>query len=181
VGSFTYVYDVLHDDRAGLDQHTHGVSASGGFGLRPTDEVRVDLLYAFATTDSDGSVAPLRWGSLQGSVFGVIERRVSLNVWGRGIQSGGGGGVDLGVYPTQNLGLAASGYGERGELYADALLVNRFGALVGVSYWFSPRVRLGGNYLFTYNHSPQQTIGTATYAYDDYEHAFELAAAFRLP
>ena len=179
-GALGYGYDVLHDGSSRVNQHAHGFSASGGFGLRYLD-VRFDVAYSFSASDADGSWSPLRWGTVLGSAYIVIDRRAYVNLWGRVLQSGGGGGVDLGLYPTQQLGLFASGYGERGELYSDPPVFNRAFADAGLSYWFTSRVRLAAYYEFTFNDEPSQSAGSMNFfGYTELEHAFRLEGAFRI-
>jgi hypothetical protein len=175
-----YANDALHDDFAMLDQHTNAFSAGAGFGIRIRD-VRIDVQYAFQALDVDGTWAPLRWGTLQGNAFMVFDRRVSLNLWGRGIEHGGEGGLDLGVYATQDLGFFVGGYGERGYLFASDMLANRYQAYGGLSYWFSARARLGLQYAFTLTDIPLQMLSNGLYGYDEYEHGVTLDAIFRIP
>jgi hypothetical protein len=175
-----YANDALHDDYAMLDQHTNAFSAEAGFGIRIRD-VRIDVRYAFQALDIDGTWAPLRWGTLTGNAYMVFDRRVSLNVLGRAIEQGGEGGVDLGVYATQDLGFFLGGYGERGHVFASDLLVNRYQAYGGLSYWFSARARLGFQYTFTLTDVPLVAMMNGPFGYDEYEHGFTLDAVFRLP
>jgi hypothetical protein len=179
-GGLGYSYDTLHDDLAMLNQVTHGFLAWGGFGLRAND-ARFDVQYAFQALDLGGAWAPLRWGTLTGTAFIVIDRRVALKLWGQALQSGGGGGLEGDYYPLQSLGLFAGAYGARGKLYDDETMVNRARAWAGFSYWFSARVRAGLEYDFLLNDVPDQTVMGNTFGYDEYQHGCVLDLVFRLP
>src|SRR6185437_1276876 len=105
-------YDVLHD--VGIDAATHGFSATGGFALRVAD-ARFDASYTFGATRTNGSFAPLRWGTLRLSALASLARGFSLNVMGQVIDHGGTGGAELGFYAAQDLGYFVGGLGERGR------------------------------------------------------------------
>jgi hypothetical protein len=179
-GGLGYSYDALHDDLAMLDQHAHGFFARGGFGFRVKD-ARFDVQYAFQALDVDGAWAPLRWGTLTGTAFIVIDRRAALKFWGEALESGGGGGLEVDYYPLQSLGLFAGAYGARGKLYNDDTMVNRFRAWAGFSYWFTARVRAGLEYEFLLNDVPLQTVMGNTFGYDEYQHGCVLDLVFRIP
>jgi hypothetical protein len=177
-GLLGHSLDALHDDVAGVDQTGHSFSASAGFGLRAGD-VRFDAAYTFGASLGDAGWAKLRWGSFQGTLTAVINRRFALVPWGRALQGGGGGGIGVDVYPTQNLGVHASGYGERGELYsASDTIENRYSGRAGLSYWLTPRVRLAAFYQFTLLDTPS-TPGAP--GFDERDNAGELDVAVRLP
>jgi hypothetical protein len=173
--AFGYGYDVLQD--FGVDDATHSFSGSAGLGLRFGD-VRIDASYTFFANDTNGSFAPLRWGEVNLAVFAVIDRVLTVRPWGELIQQGGGGGVDLGAYPTRNFGVFLSGFALHGQLYMDDTLVNRYGGSAGVSYWVAPRVRVGAYYQLTVNVGPLQADGTGDTELDQ---AGVLQAEVRLP
>jgi hypothetical protein len=174
----SYDYDVLHD--IGVDQTTHAFAASTGLGFRFHD-VRFDLVAGFIANDVNGSFAPIRLGVAQVSMYAVLARCFSVNLWAGAIQSGGVGGADLVYYPTQNLGFYLSGYGERGELYYDPTLLNRFGGDVGLSYWVTPRMRLAMFYDLTDNDMPVQGVGSQVFGSVEIEHALSVYGSLRLP
>jgi hypothetical protein len=177
--SLGYGYDILHDVDA--DVAAHAFSGSAGLGVRISD-VRIDASYAFAASEANGSFAPLRWGQVNLAVFAVIDRRVTLNFWGELFQQSGGGGIDFGVYPTQDLGLFLDGAALRGELYASDTLVNRYYGSAGLSYWVTPRVRLGAYYELTVNVEPVQAQGgPEPFGSTEFDHAGVLQAEARLP
>jgi hypothetical protein len=176
-----YGYDVLHDPSLFTPQTSHSFSAGAGFGLRGGD-TRFDLAYAFSATSVNGTFAPLRWGTLEGTLYTVFDRRFSLGLWGLGLQSGGGGGLDLGFYTTKDFGVFLGGLGEHGELYQDSLVLNRYSGYAGASYWVVPQVRLSGYYTFTANDVPGQ-VGpdVMTSGSLELDHQIQLRASFRLP
>jgi hypothetical protein len=176
-----YGYDVLHDPSFMGAQTSHGFSGGAGFGLRGGD-TRFDLAYTFSATSVNGSFAPLRWGTLKGTLYTVFDRRFFLDLWALGLQRGGGGGLDLGFYPTKDLGLLLGGLAEHGELYQDSLVLNRYSGYAGVSYWVLPQVRLAAYYTFTANDVPAQ-IGPGVMTNGDLQldHQIQLRAGFRLP
>ncbi len=174
-----YAYDVLHD--VGIDDATHGFSATGGFGLRFAD-ARFDTSYTFAATRTNGSFAPLRWGTLRLSALATLARGLSLNVVGQVIDHGGTGGVDLGVYAAQDLGFFVGGLGERGRLFAgEVLLANRFTGDAGVSCWVAPRVVLSAEYALTYTDVPNQRAVGMPDGYTQIEQALTISAGLRVP
>jgi hypothetical protein len=173
-----YGYDVLHD--VGVDQATHSFSAHGGFGIRAGD-ARFDASYTFSANDVGGSFDPLRWGSVEITAYAVFDRRFTLNVWGVALQSGGGGGGEVGYYATRDFGFWMGAFGERGKLYTNDLVLNRYGGHAGLSYWFTPRLRLGVTYNLTIDDVPEQPLGQGTIGYHEVEHALTAAAALRLP
>jgi hypothetical protein len=180
-GALGYGYDVSKDPRHDIDQHTHAFLASVGIGVRYED-TRLDLRYTYQAFDADGTWEPIRWGTLVGNLFTVPDRHVSVQIWGAAIQHGGQGGFQLGVYPTQNVNLFLGGYAEHGELFSDNdVIVNQYDLNAGLSYWFTPRLRLGAYYDFILVNEPLQTTGPGTYGSTQYQHVFTVEAALRIP
>jgi len=176
--SIGYQYDLLHD--VGVDQTTHSMTGSAGFGLR-TGDARFDVSYTFTANDVNGSFAPLRWGTIEGTAYAVIERRVALTVWGQALQDGGAGGAGLDVYPTQDFCFFLSGFGARGEVYSQDLMVDRGSGQGGLAYWVTPVTQLGVYYTLTYNDVPLQMLDQVTYGYTQLQHTLALYARLRLP
>ena len=176
--SLGYSYDVLHD--VNTSQKTNGFSGSAGLGFRGGD-VRFDVSYTFSARDVDGTFAKLRWGVAQASVFAVLGRRFTLHPWGRAIQGGGEGGLDLGFYATRELGLFLSGFGGRGDLYSDDLVVTRYGGEAGLSYWVAPSFRLSAYYTLRFTDLPVQVANQLAYGYHEIEHSLSLRGLLRLP
>lgn len=166
--------------RASAASATHVLSGSAGLGVR-AGKARFDISYALVAYDANGSFALRSWGTAQLSAYLVFGECFTLNAWGRALQGGGEGGVDLGYYATRDLGFFAGGFGGIGELYSQNLQVDRYGGDVGFSYWATPRFRLAAYYQLTKNHLPEQVLDGLTYGYDETEHAVSFAVALRVP
>lgn len=171
----SYGYDVLHD--TGQSARTHSFGARGGLGLRVGD-TRVDLTYTFSTASTEGSFAPLEWGSLGLSAYTVFSRAFSLRLDGNVGARGGGGGAGLGLYLGRDLGLFLDGSGAHGT-YRNGPSYDTYGGTAGFSYWVAPVVRMALYYRLQLTHLPQQSIGTTVYGYDQTENGLTVAALAR--
>jgi len=169
-GSFAYGFSSFQGAFDSQQTHTLGVSA--GLAVR-FDDTRLDLSYAFSAVNADGTFGKSRWGNVTLELFTVSSRRYTFGPWGRLGTHGGEGGVALGFYATQRLGLFVGGFAGKGYFYADDVDVVRYGGDMSASYWVAPAVRLSAGYALSGDE-------VDAYGSKELEHQLTLSAALRL-
>jgi hypothetical protein len=171
----SYGYEALQTP--GESHQGHGFGARAGLGLHLAD-TRFDLIYSFSAQQVDGAFAPLEWGSLGFSLFSVFARTVSLGLSGNVNARGGGAGASVNYHPARDIGLFLSGGASWGR-YDNGPSYGSYGVSPGLAGWISDSFRLGGSYRLQLTHLPTQSVGGATYGYDQLEHTLELNALLR--
>lgn len=175
-GGFGYGYGVLHEDVTVNKQHSF--SGSAGFGVRIGD-ARLDASYNFNAYDQDGTFAKLRWGAVGLRAYVVFAQSFALTLGGYVSDGGGGGSVDLGYYPTKDLGLFAGFLGQTFVYYTTDVRANRYTGSAGISYWVTPSLRFYWSYSLQVNDAPVQPF--QPYEIHGTEHALSLNVLARLP
>jgi hypothetical protein len=175
-GGFGYRYDVLHEDLT-LNKG-HSFSGNAGFAVRIGD-ARLDASYSFNAYDVDGSFARLRWGSVGLGAFIVLARSFTLGLAGHAADDGGGGGVDLGYYPTKNLGLFLGFSGSTFAYAATDVHTSFYTGSASLSYWVTPGMRLSWGYSLDVITEPAQQL--ALVGYDEIQHTASVSVLARLP